>query len=162
MRKTIVILLMLTALFPLTAQNMENKQKFDNRFYVGVDLEGRFLDLNHFMYGLTMNQQFHKHWGYEIGAYGLTCGKDYVGGFMVPVNMVFYSNAVNLSAGVTFGYLVPDEGITLGAQLEVSKMIQVAPNWFVEPAIGFNYYYDSSFNLGCGVNVKYSIPEWKK
>ena len=73
-----------------------------------------------------------------------------------------YSHAVNLCAGVTFGYLVPDEGITLGAQLEVSKMIQVAPNWFVEPAIGFNYYYDYSFNLGCGVNVKYRIPEWKK
>lgn len=126
-------------------------------------------------YGVMFEHQFAKHWGYDVGFFGL---RTYYGFYrseegysmrhvVIPANMIFYSKILNVRVGAAFytwldsKKVVPSYMIKLcdwGVAVRISHDFRVSPRIVAEPFVASTMRLAvSDLSIGVGCRLKYDF-----
>ena len=167
---SLLILLILVSFNTITFAQKETKVGVSSAFEESQN------NLITHSYGLTLNTQFDKHWGYEVGLNS----KKFVYSFMdvnyisIPVAAKFNTDIVNLSVGIEANFynnlklypnlsyiqIVSVDLFKLNYFTKISKQIELTSRFYFEPELRLNLFNPitgSDLNLGVGLNLRYKL-----
>ena len=154
----------------------QEKGQFEKRTYINLEMAtGTEIDfdsmweISTFTTGLIFEQQLSKHWGYSVGI-GINRQADVDRNIFSTLaenqfGIKYYSMIINLSLGVHTQTLLSvdtkeyywTKGFLLGPYMQISKNLQIAQNWQLEPFIKAKFESQSQPNMMIGLNCKYLL-----
>jgi len=180
--------LIIVALFISVSTFAQSKQFVG----IGINPEIRSNSVPSLGFGLLYENQITKHHGFEIDINYRSYRLDYLytnplsgvadlsfkvreNYLSIPVYYKFYSNVVNLSAGLTFDYFVNADNLSeitniemssykldprffVGCIFKVGKKFQLSNKFAIEPELYYNPIFSYGYSYyGASVKLKYSL-----